>query len=80
MKKRGFEVLYMTDPVDPFAVQGLTEFDGKKLVNAMAGDLTLDDRRMKSHQQATPQVDSQGPSPASGSMCIGQIHTLSRRA
>ena len=28
-RKKGYEVLYMADPVDKFAVQQLKEFDGK---------------------------------------------------
>lgn len=43
LRKRGFEVLYMTDPIDPFAVSALGEFDGKKLLNAMTEGLELGD-------------------------------------
>ncbi len=42
LRERGFEVLYMTDPIDPFAVSSLSEFDGKPLVNAMTEDLKLE--------------------------------------
>jgi molecular chaperone HtpG len=32
VKKRGFEVLYMIDPIDEYAIQQLKEYDGKKLI------------------------------------------------
>jgi molecular chaperone HtpG len=41
LRKRGFEVLYMTDPIDPFAIESVSEFEGKPLVNAMADELKL---------------------------------------
>jgi molecular chaperone HtpG len=38
---RGFEVLYMTDPVDEWAVRALVNFDGKALRSAMDEKLEL---------------------------------------
>ena len=44
LKKKGYEVLLMTDGVDQWAVDGLREFEGKKLVSAMEAELEgLDD-------------------------------------
>merc|ERR1719347_2150008 len=33
LKKRGLEVIYMTEPIDEYVVQQLKEFDGKNLVS-----------------------------------------------
>merc|ERR1711966_599150 len=35
LKKRGYEVLYMIDPIDEYSVQQLKEYDGKKLMAVM---------------------------------------------
>ncbi len=42
LKENGFDVLMMTDPVDEWVVQSLTEYDGKPLKSAEKGDLELD--------------------------------------
>ena len=41
--KRGYEVLLLTDPVDPFAVEALPKWDDVPLVSAAATDLDLGD-------------------------------------
>jgi len=53
LKKRGYEVLFMTDGVDPFAVTSLNEFDGKPLVSAMDEDLKLGEEELNDEQRAT---------------------------
>merc|ERR1719174_1110989 len=43
LKKKGFEVLYMVDPIDEYCVQQLKEYDGKKLLSATKEGLKLDE-------------------------------------
>jgi molecular chaperone HtpG len=50
LRKKGYEVLFLVDPVDPFAIGALTEFDGTPLESASdakpgEGDATVDEDR-----------------------------------
>merc|ERR1712100_571072 len=42
LKKRGYEVLFMVDPIDEYCVQQLKEYDGKKLVAVTKEGLNLE--------------------------------------
>jgi len=42
LKKKGYEVLYMTDPIDEYAIQQLKEYDDKKLVCASKEGMEMD--------------------------------------
>uniref|UniRef100_A0A1U7XNI9 Heat shock protein 83-like n=2 Tax=Nicotiana sylvestris TaxID=4096 RepID=A0A1U7XNI9_NICSY len=43
LKKRGYEVLYMVDAIDEYAIGQLKEYDGKKLVSATKEGLELEE-------------------------------------
>lgn len=43
LKKKGYEVLYMVDAIDEYAIGQLKEYDGKKLVSATKEGLKLEE-------------------------------------
>jgi molecular chaperone HtpG len=54
VKKRGFEVVYMTEPIDEYCVQQLKEYEGKKLVSLTKEGLELpeDEEEKKKFEEA----------------------------
>jgi len=54
VKKRGFEVIYMVDPIDEYSVQQLKEYDGKNLVCVTKEGLELpeDEEEKKRFEEA----------------------------
>lgn len=51
LKKKGLEVIYMTDPIDEYAVQQLKEYDGKKLKCVTKEGLDLDTEEEKAQKE-----------------------------
>ncbi|CAF1626331.1 unnamed protein product [Rotaria magnacalcarata] len=53
IRKRGFEIIYMTEPIDEYCVQQLKEFDGKTLVSVTKEGLELpeDEEEKKKREQ-----------------------------
>merc|ERR1711878_167740 len=53
LKKRGLEVVYMTEPIDEYVVQQMKEFDGKNLVSVTKEGLELpEDEEEKKKREA----------------------------
>jgi len=60
LRARGYEILYMTDPVDQWAVTAMGEIDGKPLRSAMDENLGLDaeaDKKDDNGEAKTDDVD-----------------------
>ena len=59
VKKRGFEVLYMVDPIDEYCVQQLKEYDGKNLVCVTKEGLELpqDEDEKKRFEEAKAEFE-----------------------
>merc|ERR1712080_326490 len=53
LRKKGFEVLYMVDPIDEYCVQQLKEYDGKKLssVTKEGLDISTEDEKKTLEEQ-----------------------------
>jgi molecular chaperone HtpG len=58
LRQKGYDVLLMTDAVDPFAVSALTEFGGKPVVSVTSPDLKLDDAETKKPDEAESKLQT----------------------
>ncbi len=53
LRAKGYEVIYFTDTVDQWAIDGLKEFDEKQLVSAAQADLDLEEDADEETKKAT---------------------------
>ena len=60
LKKKGYEVLYMVDPIDEYAVQQLKEFDGKKLKSCTKEGLDLEESEEEKKQFEEVKAEFEG--------------------
>ncbi len=57
-RSKGYEVLFMLDPVDEWVVQGITEYGGKKFKAVDRGDVELGSEEEKKEQEAKKEEQS----------------------
>jgi len=57
LKRRGYEVLFMTHGIDQWAIEGLREFEGKQLVDATQESVGEDDEKDEKNEEATKAKD-----------------------
>ncbi|KAL7526773.1 hypothetical protein ACHAXR_003626 [Thalassiosira sp. AJA248-18] len=59
LTKKGYEVLYMVDPIDEYGVQQLKEFEGKKLLSATKEGLEMeeDEDEKKAFEEAKAKAE-----------------------
>jgi len=85
-KKRGLEVLYLVEPIDEYAVQNLTEFDGKRLMSVTKEGLKfggdedeLDAKREKMYKEKFDKLKaSENSSAASEESLKKQVDDLQK--
>jgi len=60
VKKRGFEVIYMTDPIDEYSIMQLKEYEGKQLISVTKEGLELpeDDEEKKKLEEQKQKMEN----------------------
>ncbi|MBQ1876819.1 MAG: molecular chaperone HtpG [Selenomonas sp.] len=56
LKDKGYEVLYLLDPVDEFCVETIREYEGKSFQSISRGDLDLDDAESQEVKKETEEI------------------------
>jgi len=57
-RKKEYEVLFLTDPIDEWLVQSLTEYNGKKLKSVLQGELEIEtEEEKKQHEEKKKEAE-----------------------
>ena len=79
LKARGYEVLFMTDGVDQWAVEGLGEYEGKTLASAMGEGLDLGEDKAGDAGASAAGASEAGKTKAEGADAAGDLAPLLAR-
>ena len=60
LKKKDYEVLYMTDPMDEYCVQQVKEFEGKKLISVTKEGLKIEESEDEKKTFENAKIESEG--------------------
>jgi molecular chaperone HtpG len=75
-RRRGIEVIYLTDPVDEFVMSALGQFDDKKLVSIDSADVELPETA-KGADMSAEEAKTEEPATSSG---LARVLTLFKEA
>merc|ERR1719271_1885383 len=60
LKKKGYEVIFMVDPMDEYCVQQLKEYEGKKLISATKEGLKMEETEEEKKELEEALASSEG--------------------
>ena len=72
LRKAGYDVLLMTDPIDEWVLESINEFDGKKMVSAAKAKLETDSKVSKDLEETAKKASEE----KGGKDLIGKLKEL----
>lgn len=72
LRKAGYDVLLMTDPIDEWVLESISEFDGKKMVSAAKAKLETDSKVSKELEESAKKASEE----KGGKDLIGKLKEL----
>ncbi len=59
LRSKGYDVLFLVDPIDEWVMQSMTEFEGKKFAAVGKGDIELDDETRKKVEEKNQKAEKE---------------------